>query len=470
MIQSAEELVYAKFEEKMRKQTIVEMKEEKKESASDEAEAEESSDSDMEFFDCENDEIFTKAPEEMREIPEEMMNQSRSQTFISPQNFPQSEYPWRTTLPYLREPKQKFGIWSIIKESIGKDFGKITVPVYFNEPLSMLQKAGESLEYFNLLEKANVCEDPSLRLAYVTAFGLTQYANIEDRTLKPFNPVLGETYELLTPDFKFMAEQVSHHPPISACCGYNKSFEMYTHTEVKGGFKGRSLRFTSLGSAFIILKNLKEKYAIERPQVSVHNLIIGQMYLDLIGKSKVRCFTSGYTCEYTCYLKGWRGKDAFKFDGVIRDKEGKKTYEIFGKWNESCTAKNIETGEETLIWELTPRLEQWAHLYHLSLFGLQLNHIDEDLERHLPPTDSRLREDQRALENGDMKAAGEEKLKIEKSQRAIRKEWEKEGREFQPKYFTKEKDEDTGEEPYIFNRLYWKDREEGNWDRIEKMW
>jgi len=68
----------------MRKQTIVEMKEEKKESGSDEAEAEESSDSEMEFFDCENDEIFTKAPEEMREIPEEMMNQSRSQTFISP--------------------------------------------------------------------------------------------------------------------------------------------------------------------------------------------------------------------------------------------------------------------------------------------------------------------------------------------------------------------------------------------------
>lgn len=194
------------------------------------------------------------------------------------------------------------------------------------------------------------------------------------------------------------------------------------------------------------------------------------MYLDLVGKSKVSCHTSGIECEYTCYQKGWRGKDAFKVDGIIRDKDGKEIYEMFGKWNESIYVKNIETGVETLIWELTPRLEQWAHLYHLSLFGLQLNYIDPELERHLPPTDSRLREDQRALENGDMKAAGEEKMNIEKSQRAIRKQWEKEGKVFEPKYFTKEKDEDTGENPYIFNRLYWKDREENNWDRIEKMW
>lgn len=243
---------------------MIQMEEEEKGLEEEEGEeGYETSDSDQEFYDCENDEIFTKVPEEMREIPDDLLDKPRSQTFISPQNFPQLEYPWRTTLPYLREPKQKYGIWSIIKESIGKDFGKITVPVYFNEPLSMLQKAGESLEYFNLLEKADRCDDPYLRIAYITAFGLTQYANIEDRTLKPFNPVLGETFELLTPDFKFMAEQVSHHPPISACCGYNKYFEMYTHTEVKGGLKGRSLRFTSLGSVYVTLKKLQEKYSIQ---------------------------------------------------------------------------------------------------------------------------------------------------------------------------------------------------------------
>ncbi len=94
------------------------------------------------------------------------------------------------------------------------------------------------MEYANLPEAANSDPDPLIRDAYVAAFALSQFANIEARNLKPFNPVLGETYELLTDQFKFVAEQVSHHPPISACVGYNDKYEMYTHTEVKGKFQG----------------------------------------------------------------------------------------------------------------------------------------------------------------------------------------------------------------------------------------
>lgn len=45
------------------------------------------------------------------------------------------------------------------------------------------------------------------------------------RTKKPFNPLLHETYELIHPKFKFIAEQVSHHPPISAAYCYNDHFE-----------------------------------------------------------------------------------------------------------------------------------------------------------------------------------------------------------------------------------------------------
>lgn len=64
---------------------------------------------------------------------------------------------------------------------------------------------------------------------------------------------------------------------------------------------------------------------------------------------------------------------------------------------------------------MTPRHELWAHTYSLSLFGLQLNYVDEDLAEHLPPTDSRFRTDQRALENGDLKLAASEKIRIENS-------------------------------------------------------
>ncbi len=61
----------------------------------------------------------------------------------------------REQLPVLRDPKKKFSIWSIIKDAIGKDLTKFTVPVFFNEPLSMLQKVTEALEYEDLLVKAS---------------------------------------------------------------------------------------------------------------------------------------------------------------------------------------------------------------------------------------------------------------------------------------------------------------------------
>ena len=44
-------------------------------------------------------------------------------------------------------------MWSILKESLGKDLTKITLPFFFNEPLSVLQKFVEDLQFAELLNK-----------------------------------------------------------------------------------------------------------------------------------------------------------------------------------------------------------------------------------------------------------------------------------------------------------------------------
>lgn len=46
--------------------------------------------------------------------------------------------PARDVLPFFKDPKVKISLWTILKDSIGKDLSKITVPVYFNEPLSII--------------------------------------------------------------------------------------------------------------------------------------------------------------------------------------------------------------------------------------------------------------------------------------------------------------------------------------------
>jgi len=60
----------------------------------------------------------------------------------------------------------------------------------------------------------------------------------------------------------------------------------------------------------------------------------------------------------------------------------------------------------------------------MSHFALQLNYLPKRLDKLVPSTDSRRRGDQRALEEGDLKRATEEKQRLEEKQRATRKQLE----------------------------------------------
>lgn len=106
----------------------------------------------------------------------------------------------RTRVP--DKPNYPLNLWSIMKNCIGKDLSKIPMPVNFSEPLSMLQRLVEDFEYSELLDKAAQCTDSCEQLAYIAAFTVSSYATTSIRTAKPFNPLLGETYEFdRTDDF-----------------------------------------------------------------------------------------------------------------------------------------------------------------------------------------------------------------------------------------------------------------------------
>lgn len=59
----------------------------------------------------------------------------------------------------------------------------------------MLQRITEDFEYSNILDVAAQCKDPLEQMAYVAAFSISSYSTTVNRTSKPFNPLLGETYE-----------------------------------------------------------------------------------------------------------------------------------------------------------------------------------------------------------------------------------------------------------------------------------
>lgn len=98
-----------------------------------------------------------------------------------------------------------------MRKSIGKDLSRVTMPVILNEPLGILQRLCEEMEYSDLLDAASKIDDPNLRLVYVSAFIVSTYsANYYRTGRKNFNPLLGETYECIRADkgWKFFSEQV----------------------------------------------------------------------------------------------------------------------------------------------------------------------------------------------------------------------------------------------------------------------
>ena len=103
------------------------------------------------------------------------------------------------------------------------------------------------------------------------------YNCTDNRIHKPFNPLLGETFELRTEDYRFFAEQVSHHPPVSACFAEDTSstykFWRNTHMKSKMGIKSYSL--TPEGLSHIRLNKHNEEYSVKYPVTTVYNIMVG---------------------------------------------------------------------------------------------------------------------------------------------------------------------------------------------------
>ena len=120
-------------------------------------------------------------------------------------------------MPYLRPEGEKIDLWSLIGKFVGQDITKISLPVILSEPLTTLQRCAETINVReDYILEACVIDNDEDRFLKIVQHNLSQYLCAVFRTKKPFNPMLGETYELVTDTFKFLSEQVSHHPPVSA--------------------------------------------------------------------------------------------------------------------------------------------------------------------------------------------------------------------------------------------------------------
>ena len=119
-----------------------------------------------------------------------------------------AEVTGRTKLPVPQPEKVNLNLWSYLKQCIGRELSKITMPVHWNEPLSLLQRITEYMNYSHLLMSAPALDAPLARLQQVATFAVSALASNNMRMGKPFNPLLGETYQLEQDGFRIVCEQV----------------------------------------------------------------------------------------------------------------------------------------------------------------------------------------------------------------------------------------------------------------------
>lgn len=359
--------------------------------------------------------------------------------------------------------EERDSYWKMMQNYIGADVtSMVTLPVIIFEPMTMLQKMAELMEYCHLLDQADQCEDPYLRLVYAASWAISVYYAYQ-RTWKPFNPILGETYEMVNHNgITFLSEQVSHHPPMSAGHCENEHFTYDVTSKLKTKFLGNSCDVYPVGRTRVTLKRDGVVLDLVPPPTKVNNLIFGRTWVDSPGEMILTNLTTGDKVVLYFQPCGWFGAGRFEVDGYVYDANEEPKILMTGKWSESMSYQPCDAEGEPLpgtelkeVWRVAdaPPNDKFQYTY----FAHKINSFDT-APRKLLASDSRLRPDRYALEKGDMSKAGAEKSSLEERQRAEKRTREAKGDNFMPRWFDMTEEVATtpwGElEIYQFNGKY----------------
>nr|XP_015828517.2 oxysterol-binding protein 2 isoform X1 [Nothobranchius furzeri] len=402
----------------------------------------------------------------------------------------------RTHIP--DKPNYSLNLWSIMKNCIGKELSKIPMPVNFNEPLSMLQRLTEDLEYHELLDKAARCDSSLEQMCLVAAFSISSYSTTVHRTAKPFNPLLGETYELDRLEefgYRSLCEQVSHHPPAAAHHVISqRGWTLWQEITIASKFRGKYLSIMPLGAIHLQFHSSGNHYVWRKVTSTVHNIIVGKLWIDQSGDIEILNHRTKETCQLKFSPYSYFSRDVpRKVTGVVADSGGQAHYILSGTWDDKIESAKIiqssrggsgsegkqktvyQTLSPKLLWKKYPLPENAENMYYFSALALTLNEPEDGVAL----TDSRMRPDQKLMEEGRWDEANSEKQRLEEKQRAVRRRREAEaadaldeeceydsGREYegyQPLWFHQRRDSLTGETNFVYKGGYWETKERQDW-------
>lgn len=331
--------------------------------------------------------------------------------------------------------------------AIRGDLSNITAPPFVLDSKSVVEIPAFWAERPAFFVAPASSSDPAHRALLVLRWFLVSLKNQhyggrseEEGVRKPLNAFLGECFLAKWHDGSggetmLVSEQVSHHPPVTACRVWNQEHGVYAEgfTRQEITLSLGSIAIKQTGHALLTLKNHgDETYLIPLPDAKVKGILSGLSgtYPELEGTYTIPC-TSGYysTVEFSGKSLVSSGK---KNEFVAKifapgTTEEEPLYTVAGQWSDSFT---IYSGAETS--KATAR--ETLVVKELSTAPLKL--LEEDVEA-LDPWETRRawRGVREALARGDMAGTVQAKSAIEQGQREMRKEEERTGKKWEPLFF-----------------------------------
>ncbi|KAJ0173942.1 hypothetical protein K1T71_010088 [Dendrolimus kikuchii] len=317
---------------------------------------------------------------------------------------------------------------------IGMDLTKVVLPTFILERRSLLEMYADSFAHPDQFVKIVDQPTPKDRMIQVVRWYLSSYhaGRKSHVAKKPYNPILGEVFRChweldavdthtpnekqevgdgpvpwCTPDqLSFVAEQVSHHPPISAFYAehVNKRIQFEAWVWTKSKFLGLSIGVHNIGKGTVTLLDTEEEYTLTFPN-GYGRSILTVPWIELGGSVVIECVQSGHRANIEFLTKPFYGGKKHRVTcEVFAGVDKKPYYTAQGEWNTRVDGRWTDSGRTEVLFEvcnMKPRRKRVAPV------SRQAAHESRRVWRHVTC----------ALRAADCDAATAAKRSVEQAQR-----------------------------------------------------
>uniref|UniRef100_A0A4X1UFD4 Oxysterol-binding protein n=1 Tax=Sus scrofa TaxID=9823 RepID=A0A4X1UFD4_PIG len=403
--------------------------------------------------------ILPNSAEDEQTFPSEPEPNSGPELVLSEDEKSDTEDQEETELGVMED--QRSVILHLISQlKLGMDLTKVVLPTFILEKRSLLEMYADFMAHPDLLLAVTAGATPQDRVICFVEYYLTAFHEGRKGALakKPYNPIIGETFHCSwevpkdrvkpkrtaphTPaghehpmaddpsknyKLRFVAEQVSHHPPISCfyCECKEKRLCVNTHVWTKSKFMGMSVGVSMIGEGVLRLLEHGEEYVFTLPSAYARS-ILTIPWVELGGKVSISCAKTGYSATVIFHTKPFYGGKVHRVTAEVKHNPTNTIVcKAHGEWN--GTLEFTYNNGETKVIDTTA----------LPVYPKKIRPLEKQ-----GPMESRnlWREVTQCLRLGDIDAATEQKRRLEEKQRAEERKRENVRAPWRPKYFIQEGD------------------------------